>query len=188
MDIYDLDDCIDTDWIDNFNLVEKNYDDYYKITPKKVNIIIFFINTNNEIINIKKDKINLDSNKCVNQKDFLEIISNNKCNIYKLHSILKYNFTIEPTEIKNLFNDELEGKQYLYPQSKLTNIKIEDTIQIFEDINVIYIFFKENKQNKQNKQGKQNKLGKINLRKTKRIIKGNIKFKKCLSRRNNKYN
>jgi hypothetical protein len=174
MDIYDLDDCIDTSWIDNFNSIEKDYDNYYKISPKKVNIIIFFINTNNEIINIKKDNITLDHDKCVNKKDFLEILYNNKTNKYKLYSILKYNFTIEPKEIKNLFKNELEGKQFLFPQSKLTDIKIEDTIQVFEDINVIYIFLKEKIQNK------------LHLRKTKRNIKGNIKFKKSMSRRNNK--
>ena len=89
------DDTIDDTWIYEFNKLEKSYDEYYKNSPSSVDAIIFFMNQNNEIERIKKEQLSV-KNSIIDKSLIINIITQNKNlnkEIYKLHSILKYNFT-----------------------------------------------------------------------------------------------
>lgn len=167
-DICDLTDAIDSEWIDEYNNLEKDYNKFYKDSQKDIMINLLFINKNNEITHIKQEKINIEPNNTITRNDLVSIIYKNKNkNKYKLYSILKYNFNIDQNELNLLFNNNVNTNEYLRKQSYISDITFEDTIHVFHEINAIYIFFKEiTKKDKNTPQTKRHK--KIICRNTRR--------------------
>ena len=138
------DDNIDDSWIEEFKNLEKDYDDFYKDTPNHVNLCIFFVDKNNELDYVKQENIRLDKNSAVTKHTMVGIINKNKQKNYSLQSILKYNFTVEPTEINSIITNRTRYTNEFLSDVGITDIVIKDTIHIFHDINSIYIFLKEN--------------------------------------------
>ena len=165
------DDTIDDTWIYEFNKLEKSYDEYYKNSPSSVDAIIFFMNQNNEIERIKKEQLSV-KNSIIDKSLIINIITQNKNlnkEIYKLHSILKYNFTLDPTEVNSIFNTQNNHTEYLSLLNGITDIVIHNTIYNFHDLNAVFIFMKKITY-KQNSYTKKNK---ILIKKTRKRLKRN---------------
>ena len=83
---------LDTSWITDFERLENEYNIFYKDKVTKISSFSIYINRDNDIIKIKKDKITNMINNTVNKNNLLYQIKNNNTynNIkYKLLSIQK---------------------------------------------------------------------------------------------------
>tara|TARA_Y100000389_G_C17462724_1_gene523059 strand:- start:2425 stop:2943 length:519 start_codon:yes stop_codon:yes gene_type:complete len=136
------DDEIDNTWVNEFYNLEKDYDQFYKEIPKKVEIFFLYVNSQNEIESLKKNIFDLNDSK-LDKNRIIYLIKNNQClnnKYYKLISLLKFNPTIEPDiVIKNL--DEDYESEYLTSERFLTDMHFDDTINIFQDLNSVFMIF-----------------------------------------------
>ena len=151
MEISTLDETIDDTWIHEFNKLEKVYDNYYKDKPSSVDALIFFMNRRNEVERIKKERVTVKNN-IVHKSIILNIITQNKVyntESYTFHSLLKYNFTLEPYEINSMFQCKNNHTEFLSLLPSVSDIVLHDTISNFHDINAVYIFMKKVKDKSQ---------------------------------------
>ena len=133
---------LDDEWIKKFYEQEKDYTYFYKEPIECVKVLSIFINNENDIIRVSKNQILLDNSNL--NKDLLMSFIEKKRNCngkkYKLYSILKYNIDIDP---KELLNNDYNNSQYLTEQKYITDIEFKDTINFFNDLNTLFLFFKE---------------------------------------------
>ena len=147
---------LDEEWIKNFESIENKYDIFYKEKPLTIEIIYIYIDSNKEIEFIKKEDYNLNIDSKILKHNLIYLINNNKImceNKYKLLNILKYNFTIDPIEILNYFkknNDNtINNNKYLHSIKNIEDIVFNDTIEMFNELNTLYIIYENNKNIKQ---------------------------------------
>ena len=155
----------DDDWLEKIKKKDESYKDFYneKITNIELNYI--YINRKNNIEYIKKNKCILNENK-LSKERLLYLLKTNikrENKRYGLLSILQYNINLKPEEIRNYIDDS-SNFNFLNTKREINDILWEDTINIFQDINKLYIFFNEKK---------------ITNKNTKKVyIKNNIKHKR----------
>lgn len=165
-------DELDCSWINEFEKNEIEYASFYKEQIEALKINYIYVDKHNVIDNIHQESIIIENGKLDREK-IIEIIKKNKKknNIdYKLISILKYNITLEPEHIKNYINDDLND-DFLSKVDILQDIHFKDSINLFQDLNCLYIVFCD-KRTRENK----NKI-------TKRIILSLLSKKKKTKRR-----
>ena len=155
----------DDDWLEKIKKKDESYKDFYneKITNIELNYI--YINRKNNIEYIKKNKCILNENK-LSKERLLYLLKTNikrENKRYGLLSILQYNINLKPEEIRNYIDDS-SNFNFLNTKREINDILWEDTINIFQDINKLYIVFYEKK---------------ITNKNTKKVyIKNNIKHKR----------
>lgn len=133
---------IDDSWIREFEKTELEYASFYKEQIDTIKINYIYVNKNNSINAVNQESIIIDNGKLYKERVF-DIIKNNKKknNIeYKLISILKYNITLEPEYIKDYINDDLND-DFLSKVNSLHDIHFKDSINLFKDLNCLYIIF-----------------------------------------------
>lgn len=165
-------DELDCSWINEFEKNELEYASFYKEQIEVLKINYIYVDKDNTIDNIHQDSIVIENGKLDKEK-IIEIIKKNKKknNIdYKLISILKYNITLEPEHIKDYINDDLND-DFLSKVDILQDIHFKDSINLFQDLNCLYIVFCD-KRTRENK----NKI-------TKRIILSLLSKKRKTKRR-----
>jgi hypothetical protein len=139
-----MSDYFDSSWIDTFEELEKDYQRFYKETVETINLFFVYVNKSNNVENVIQDKLMLE-NSTINKLTLLDIIRTNnvKNNIkYKLISMLKYNITLSPEEIKSFVFDELD-ETYLESISTIDDLHFDETITILNDLNCLYFIFYE---------------------------------------------
>lgn len=138
---------IDTTWIQNFKKLETEYNDFYKEIPSDANVYNIYINTNNKIISVIKDKITLNKYGIVSKDATINMIQKNKKLIpdkrVVLKSILVYNFTMEPENILHMMAEDYNSENYLTEINTLDKIVFKETVHFFSDLNAIYLLYKE---------------------------------------------
>jgi len=165
---YEIDtDEIDTDWVDEYNRIERNYNDFYNEKVNTIRVFFMYINNDNIVINIKKETVDLNVTSILSREQLLSLIKENQNDgvKYRLFSLLRYNINLEPDEIEMFASPSTststsEAAQRTskagtgpYESRFLTNIEdindihFNDTIGIFQDLNAVYILFKEKKHN-----------------------------------------
>lgn len=167
-----INDELDCSWINEFEKNELEYASFYKEQIEALKINYIYVDKDNVIDNIHQESIIIENGKLDREK-IIEIIKKNKKknNIdYKLISILKYNITLEPEHIKDYINDDLND-DFLSKVDILQDIYFKDSINLFQDLNCLYIVFCD-KRMRENK----NKI-------TKRIILSLLSKKKKTKRR-----
>jgi len=165
-------DELDCSWITEFEKNETDYASFYKEQIEVLKINCIYVDKDNAIDNIHQESIIIENRK-LDRERIIEIIkrNKNKNNIeYKLISILKYNITLEPEHIKDYINDDLND-DFLSKVDILQDIYYKDSINLFQDLNCLYIVFCD-KRMRENK----NKI-------TKRIMLSLITKKKKTKRR-----
>lgn len=163
-DVEELDDS----WIKDIEEEEKEYNSFYKEENETVNIFYIYINNKNEIYYVKKDNIIL-SDKKIDKTKLLFLLKKNKLHNktnHKLISILQYNIDLSPEEIGNYLKKE-ENYNFLSIKSSLTDVKWDDTINLFKDLNSLHIIYYEDTKNKKSST-KKVYIRKLNKRKTRR--------------------
>jgi len=165
------DELIDEEWITQIEQEEKEYNSFYKEENETIELVYIYINKENKIYYVKKDMVVLE-NKILDKTKLLFLLKNNKKynnKQHKLISILQYNIDLSPQELSLYLKNE-ENFNFLSIKSNLTDLKWDDTINLFKDMNSLHIiYYEESKSKKGN---------------TKKIyIRNNAKLKRRKSRK-----
>ena len=143
---------MDDDWINKINEEDNLYNDFYYEKNRNIWIYYLYVNLNNEIGHVKKENHILDDTKVSKEKllFLLRINSIFKNSKHSLLSIHKYNIDLKPDNVLKY----LKEPQYFSFMDK-TNIKDliwKDSISLFQDLNCLYVIYKENTMYKENMQ------------------------------------
>ena len=133
---------IDTEWISDFEKTDKKYETFYKDTVPNINLFFMYVDRNNNLFYIKKEKIKLQEG-VLNKDLLIQILKENmeyNKKKYRPISLLKYNITIDPVNIDKFI--ETPGTyNYLELQNSLQDLKWENTIKTLSDLNSLHVIF-----------------------------------------------
>ena len=142
----------DSEWIKDYEEKENEYKKFYKEEVNIIDVIFVYINHDNEIYNVKNFKEYI-ANSQINYERIIEIIKNyqNNMNIkHKLLALLNYKIDIDPENIKQLFNYNINPGT-LYSIKNINNINFDKTINLLQDLNSLIFIFKVKSIDKNNK-------------------------------------
>jgi hypothetical protein len=140
---------LDTNWIYEFEKIDKDYETFYLEDLRYVNLTILYINSSNEIAKMKEEKFFMKNPNVISREEILGILKrNNNQNKKTFHmmTILKYNIDLEPLEVRKflLENIKIDASQYLSVIKYVDEIHWNRSISMFHNINNLYIIFYEN--------------------------------------------
>jgi len=136
----------ETSWIKDFELMDKEYESFYKEDNHYIHLCYVYVNLSDEIEYTKEDKLLLRNSNSISREELLGILKGNSINNgkkYTILSILKYNIGMEPLEVKKFVTSKTP-ENYLYPVKNIDTIPLEQTISMFQDLNDLIIVFYEN--------------------------------------------
>lgn len=132
----------DYSWIDSFEKTEQKYLSYYKTTPSVVSIFSLYVDKNKEVVFMNGQNVTLE-NGILKRDKMVSVIHSQKKNIFKIHDILQYNFTVDPDNIQDFIDSDISYGNCLIKQNVLRDIKFQDTISMLHNINALFLIFKE---------------------------------------------
>jgi len=135
---------LNCDWTDDFDKEEKFFNEFYKERVQNLQMFCYYVNKDKELFHIKKDILTIDDG-LLKKGDLIYHIRKNRIyqdKKFQLLSILKYNINIEPEDI-NFFLRDSEINQFLNTEKYIDNIKWDDTITLFQDLNSIIFIYNE---------------------------------------------
>ena len=158
-------DEIDNTWVTDYKKTEENYNVFYNEKVNTIKIFFMYINTDKTVVNARQEILTLNNDSILRKEQLIHIIKNNQIlnNIkYKLFSIVRYNIDLQPDEINNFLSvsisdsntvsdsntDKTYINRFLIDKKNIDDIYFADTITIFQDLNSLYIIFKEQNTNK----------------------------------------
>lgn len=142
----------DSEWIKDYEEKENEYKKFYKEEVNIIDAIFIYINHDNEIYNVKNFKEYI-ANSQINYERIIEIIKNYQNNMdikHKLMGLLNYKIDIDPENIKQLFNYNINPGT-LYSIKNINNINFDKTINLLQDLNSLIFIFKVKNTDKNNK-------------------------------------
>jgi hypothetical protein len=122
-------------------IATKIYDDN---SNDKIIIYFLYVNTGNEMYNIKK-KIEFINNGEISRERQLYLIKENQFNELKKHKLISLsyiNFNIDEDEINDLADNKLE-RSFFQELKILDDIKFNPSLFLFTKINCIFYIYKE---------------------------------------------
>ena len=161
---------LDDSWINDFEKNDKPYIDFYKDNIFTVNINIFYINRDNNIEKVSEEVFLMQTPNIISREEIIGIIKKNSMlnsNKYSLLSVIKYNITLNPEEITpflktNIF--DYYNEHFFTTLKNIDTIYFEKTINMFQDLNTLFIIFYEKDSDKSLIGGNNNNTKKIYLR------------------------
>ena len=143
----------DYSWIDEFELNDKEYEQYYNDDVHSIKLHCVYINKESEIVQIKEEVVELTNPNIISCDEICGILNRRGINNgkkYTTHSILKYNIDIEPMGVKHFIKrnsnntpSDSKSTPYLTIVENVDAIPIKKTIHMFQSLNDIFIFFYE---------------------------------------------
>ena len=136
-------DELDISWFKNQEIIEKKYDNFYKVNLPYINIKFLYVK-NDELVYGKKLKYNLNNN-ILTKNELINIFSKNRVlnnEIYSLFGLFKYNITISPQEILKFQYNNIEKTSYSEIVTHIDDIYFEKTIKYLCPINELFIILK----------------------------------------------
>ena len=136
---------LNDDWINNFEKTDKLYQDFYKDDLYYINLKFVYVNRCNEIEKIKMETFLMSSPNKISREEILQILKKSSIDEnrrYSLLSMLKYNITIEPDDIKN-FLVYPEERNFLITIKNIDTIIFDKTISMLQDLNDLILIFYE---------------------------------------------
>ena len=134
---------LDTDWIDDFNNKEKQYNPFYPKEVTNVRIVFLYINEKNELVYSKKFKYPV-KNEMISNNKLMHLlkknIAYNNQRFYPTY-LFRYNMDILPENI-NQFIHEPQRFTFFKQVNYMREIPWEKTIDFFKSLNRLYIFMK----------------------------------------------
>jgi hypothetical protein len=143
---------LSTDWIEEFEIEDEDYKDFYKEAVTSIKIYFLYVNKNQELFHIKKQKLDLHNSK-LEKESLIKLLKNHREYQNKTYiplSILKHNITLEPQHIQEFINNP-SGFEYTEAETSIDTIDWLDSIAFLQEVNSLYIIFREKWQSK--KQG-----------------------------------
>lgn len=137
-----IEDILDEEWLKEFEFIETNYDKFYNTDNNKINIYSFFYQ-NNKIHHIGKENYVLINKNILTEEELLKIVKIKSNNKYKLDTILRYNIDMKPNELINFKNNHENSEKFKYMNriKSIEPIHFMPSIQMFSDLNTLYLFF-----------------------------------------------
>jgi len=148
-DIFNDEEELDDAWIKEIENEEKLYSTFYTEENEIIKLIYIYINRENEIYHIKKDNAILD-NKILDKTKLIFLLKKNKIynsRDHKLISILQYNIDLKTNELSSYLKND-EKYNFLSIKSSLSEMKWDDTIHFFKNLNSLYIIYYDNSKEK----------------------------------------
>jgi hypothetical protein len=154
-DIID-DDIIDDAWVTDYKREEELYNDFYNEKVNNIKVFFMYINTDKTIVNIRQESLSLNNDSILTKEQLIKIIKDKQKlnNVkYKLFSIVRYNIDLQPDEINDFIkvsdtDTDNYNNRFLKDEKNIDDIYFTNTITIFQDLNALYIIFKECEKNK----------------------------------------
>jgi hypothetical protein len=153
-----IDDTIDDTWVTDYKREEENYNDFYNEKVNNIKVFFMYINTDKTIVNIRQESLSLNNDSILTKEQLIKIIKDKQKlnNIkYKLFSIVRYNIDLQPDEINDFIkvsdtdtDTDNYNNRFLKDEKNIDDIYFTNTITIFQDLNAVYLIFKELKKNK----------------------------------------
>ena len=140
------DEILDDDWLTKFSETDKLYQDFYKDDVYYTDIHFVYINKNNEIVKINQESFLLKNKNYIMREELVGLIKRNSIvdsTRYSVMSILKYNITLDPTNIKSFVFGGDHDEVYMTPIKNIDTIKFDKTIHMFNDLNDLLIILYE---------------------------------------------
>jgi hypothetical protein len=113
-----------------------------------------YINKDNEIEKIREESFLLSKPNFILREEIIGILKKTLCDNqrkYTLFSILKYNITLSPENIRDyLFYSQNDSENYLTIIKNIDTIFFEKTINTFQDLNDLFFIFCEKTVEKNN--------------------------------------
>ena len=157
---------LDDEWINNFEKIDKLYEDFYKDDLYYINLRVIYVNISNEIDKIKNETFLLVNKNKISQEEILGILKKNSTDDerkYSLLSILKYNIVLEPDDVKSYLLNK-DNPNYLSVIKNIDTINYEKSISMFHDLNDLILIFYEKSKESVKKDINNNTTKKIYLR------------------------
>jgi len=181
--IFDKDEeNLDDSWINDFEINDKPYDDFYKDNILTININVLYVNKENNIEKVTEEVFFMQNPNIISREEIIGIIKKNTIlngYDYSLLSIIKYNIVLNPEEVTAF----LKTKTFHYYNDiffttlkHIDAIYFEKTINMFQDLNSLFIIFYEKDKNNHATSSIRNTTKKIYLRRI------NSKNKKTIRR------
>jgi hypothetical protein len=143
---------LDTTWIERFEEMEKDYNNYYTEELSFIRVNYIYVNKNSEIINISEEKYLFKKPGILYKEELIGLIKRHTVHNsikYSLLSLLKFIIDFEPIHLKTFIRtpDKNVGKQFLQSLTNIDNIVFQKSITLFHDINNLYIIFIDKNEN-----------------------------------------
>jgi hypothetical protein len=138
---------LDNSWINDYELKELNYNDFYKDDIKYIKIYYLLINRKLTLENIYEENFFLESKNKLKKHELISIVNkykeaNKKSNKkIKLLSLLKYNVDIDSDEVINYLKNDTEDTVFLDSLKNLNDVDFKQSISMFEDLNSLFCVF-----------------------------------------------
>jgi hypothetical protein len=139
---------IDSSWIEEFEILDKEYKDYYTEDLAVINIHFIYVNKYDEIERILGNKLILKTPGIISKEEILGLIKHNIISNeikYSLLYILKFNINLEPIYLKTFIRNKEPlaniGNQFIQSIKNIDEIKLDKSISMFHDLNDLLIIF-----------------------------------------------
>jgi hypothetical protein len=140
---------IDNSWVAAYKASEENYNDFYNEKVTAIKVFSLYIDTANTVVKLNQELCPLTTESTVSREQLIALIKAKQLPSpgikYKLFSIVRYNIDLLPAEIPDFITGSTDAntKRFLIPETYIRDIHFTDTISIFQDLNALYIIFKE---------------------------------------------
>ena len=141
-------DDIDESWTEEFRDKEGPYDRFYKEETNSVKLFFLYVSSTRDLVSIKSERIMLDPDNMMHRSTIYKTIKEREnCNgtRYKLRSLLRFNIDAEPEDALEAL-EGVEGAEYVHQENYTQNIRFQDTICTFQDLNSLFFIFQEGTQ------------------------------------------
>ena len=144
---------LDNSWVDDYKKKEELYNEFYNEKINNVKVFFMYVNNENVMINVKQEILTL-IDSMIKREQLIILIKNKQYlnNVkYKLLSIVRYNIDLQPEEIEDFIsvnnnisdNNNNYVSRFLINEENLNDIIFTDTISILQDLNSLYIIYRE---------------------------------------------
>jgi len=136
----DNSEILDDDWLTKFATSDKLYQDFYKDDVYYTDVHFVYVSKGSEIVTVKQEPFLFNNKNYITREELIGLIKRNSVvdsTRYSVMSILKYNITLDPVDIKSFVLGQEEN--YLTPIKNIDTIKFDKTIHMLQDINDLLI-------------------------------------------------
>jgi hypothetical protein len=145
---------LDTSWVKHFKKEEQNYSEYYKEEVMNITLFFLYVGKNKEVETISNEQFLLEKNSIIAKDQLIQIIKqkqniqllNKKTIKYNLLSLYKFNIDLETEEINTFISQKSDletAHRFFQTEKYLNDIKYNNTIHLFQDLNSLFFIFQE---------------------------------------------
>jgi len=143
-----MEDELDTEWFEKQIEIEKKYDNFYNTSVDNVKATIVYVNENNTVSCIKREKVSI-NNGIFPRSKIVDLVKNyRKLNndTYSLYAILQFNYDVSPDRV-------IDGKigigdEFFNIITHIQDVYFNKTIDMFKDLNDLTIVMKPKSNNR----------------------------------------